>query len=162
MAKTNAKPAAKPVAKKTEAPVAKKAPAFAREMDMKFGIGDLAKALDLDETYTRAKLRNHGVEKKAKGGTAYGWNSRADLDEVVKLLQSGGAKAKTAPANKNDKGADKKKAASAQKTPVGMPKGTGKDKAVVPVKGSPHAPKDGAIKKVAKDVAAGKKALGKK
>lgn len=129
-------------------------------MDMKFGIGDLAKALDLDETYTRAKLRQHGVEKKAKGGTAYGWNSREDLDKVVKLL---GTKAKaSAPANKNDKAKDSgKKAASAQKTPAGMPKGSGKDKAVVPVKGSPHAPKDGAIKKVAKDVAAGKKALKK-
>ena len=158
MATTKAKTAAKPVAKKAEAPAAKKAPAFQREMDMKFGIGDLAKKLDLDETYTRAKLRQHGVAKKAKGGTAYGWNTKEDLQAVADKLTSG-AKAKTAPANKNDK-ESAKKAASSQKVPTGMPKPNAKTP-VGKVAGAPHAPKDGAIKKVAAEQKAGKAALNK-
>lgn len=167
--KAEAKKVSKPAAKTDDKKAPSKKPAFAREMDMKFGISDLARALDLDETYTRAKLRQHGVEKEAKGGTAYGWNTRADLDEVVKLLSTKTPAAKkevkkvatketakkSAPAK-----APVKKAASTQKVPTGMPKPNAKTPEGS-VKGAPHAPKDGAIKKVAKEHAAGKKALNK-
>ena len=146
----------------------KKKPAFTREMDMKFGISDLASALDLDETYTRAKLRQHGVEKKAKGGSAYGWNSRDDLQTTVKLLQGGtpkkdAKKVETKSVKKSAAPAKPSKKAASSDTPklTGMPKGTGKDKAVAPLNKNVKAPNDEAIDKSAREVAKQTKKLNK-
>lgn len=77
----------KPTAKK---PAAKKAPAKKpaekKEVPaMKYGVDDLAKALDIKPASARVRLRNAGV---AKAGKSYGWNSQKDLEAVVKQLSA--------------------------------------------------------------------------
>lgn len=47
---------------------------------------DVAEALDVNEATARMKLRNAGIEK---AGRSYGWNSQAELKEVVAKLKSG-------------------------------------------------------------------------
>ncbi len=73
------KPKKKAAAKSKKKAVAKKAPAE----KMKYGVDDLAKALDIKAASARVRLRNAGVEK---AGKSYGWNSQKDLDAVVKQL----------------------------------------------------------------------------
>lgn len=53
--------------------------------EFKYGVDDLAKALDIQPASARVALRNHGIEK---AGKSYGWNSQKEMDEVVKKLQS--------------------------------------------------------------------------
>lgn len=79
MAKAKTKEKASPKAK---APKAEKAPAAETH---KYGIGDLAKILDLKEASVRVKLRNAKVPKTGK---AYGWNTKGELEEVAKQLSS--------------------------------------------------------------------------
>lgn len=59
----------------------------------KYGVQDLADKLDLEPASVRVKLRNAGVEK---AGKAYGWNTKAELDEVIDQISSSEKKAKKA------------------------------------------------------------------
>ena len=82
--------------------------------EFKYGVKDLAEELGIKETSVRVQLRNKGIEKSGK---SYGWNSKAELKEVIAQL-----KASTkddddedeAPAKKSKK-ADKKAKPSKEK-----------------------------------------------
>jgi hypothetical protein len=74
--------------------------------EFKFGVTDLAEKLDIKEASVRVQLRNKGV---AKAGKSYGWNTKAELEEVAKQLKSkddAGAE-KADKADKKDKKGDK-------------------------------------------------------
>lgn len=71
---------AKPAKKETAAP--EKASTADKP---KFGVPELAEALDIEPTSVRVKLRNAGIEKS---GRSYGWNSQKDFDAVVKQLKA--------------------------------------------------------------------------
>ena len=51
----------------------------------KYGISDLADRLDIGAASCRVKLRKAGIEKV---GGRYGWDTKADLSEVVDQLKS--------------------------------------------------------------------------
>lgn len=53
--------------------------------EFKYGVKDLAEELGIKETSVRVQLRNKGIEK---AGKSYGWNSKAELKEVVAQLKS--------------------------------------------------------------------------
>lgn len=108
---------------------------------MKFGVKDLADMLDTDETYTRVKLRNANIEKKANGGRAYGWNTKEELKAVADQL-----KAEKAPAK--EKPAKAEKAEKADKAPAKAEKQTAKKADAKPVKDKAPA-KDAKAKKKA-------------
>lgn len=63
--------------------------------EFKYGVSDLAEALDIEPASVRVRLRNKGIEK---AGKSYGWNSKAELNEVVEQL-----KAKPAAEEKSSK-----------------------------------------------------------
>ena len=73
------------MAKPTKAAPEKEAPAKGVADKPKFGVAELAEALDIEPTSVRVKLRNAGIEKD---GRAYGWNTQKDFDAVVKQLKS--------------------------------------------------------------------------
>ena len=77
----------KPEAPKPEAP--------------KYSITDLAEALDITPAAARVKLRQNKVEKN---GGRYGWDSKAELNEVVTLLKSTPKKSKKSKKSKSDEG----------------------------------------------------------
>ena len=105
------KEAAKPAKEtKTAAPAAK------------FGVKDLAEALDIEPAAARIKLRNAGVKKSDSG--SYGWNTKDELKAVVDQLKA--KKEKSAPAAKEK--ASTKKDAPAKETKKASPD-KGKDKA---------------------------------
>jgi hypothetical protein len=58
---------------------AEKAPEF------KFGVEDIADELGIKPASVRVQLRNKGIEK---AGKSYGWNSKADLKEVIDQLKA--------------------------------------------------------------------------
>ena len=90
----------------------------AAEREFKFGVEDLAEELDRKPASVRVQLRNKGIEK---AGKSYGWNTKAELKEVIDQLKSSDdskpekkgkkadAKADDAKADKKDKKKDKKK-----------------------------------------------------
>lgn len=96
-------------AEKTEKSEKASAPEF------KFGVADLAEELGIEPASVRVQLRNRKVEK---AGKSYGWNSKAELKEVVDQLKAGkseGKKSKKAddeekPAKKSKKDKKAKKA----------------------------------------------------
>jgi SNF2 family DNA or RNA helicase len=96
--------------KKTAAPKAEKAEKAPKTEKtaaetFKYGVADLQKALGHgDPASTRVALRKHGI---AKAGKSYGWNTRDELDAVVKKIKSTGEKAEKADAG--DKKAKKAK-----------------------------------------------------
>lgn len=51
----------------------------------KYGVADLAEKLDLEPASVRVKLRNAGIEK---AGKSYGWNTKAELQEVIDELKA--------------------------------------------------------------------------
>lgn len=59
----------------------------------KYGISDLAEALDLSPASTRVKLRAASIEKT---GGRYGWDSKAEMQAVVDQLKAEKPKAKKA------------------------------------------------------------------
>lgn len=67
--------------KKNESAEKEAAPEF------KFGVQDIADELDIKPASVRVQLRNKGIEK---AGKSYGWNSKAELKEVIDQLRSGG------------------------------------------------------------------------
>lgn len=78
--------------------------------EFKYGVKDLAEELGIKETSVRVQLRNKGIEK---AGKSYGWNSKAELKEVVAQLKS---------STKNDEDeapAKKSKKAKAEKAKPG-------------------------------------------
>lgn len=81
--------------------------------EFKYGVADLAEALDIEAASVRVRLRNADIEK---AGKSYGWNTKKELDEVIDQLKTEKPKAKKAdkePAaeekkSKKDKGKKKK------------------------------------------------------
>ena len=49
----------------------------------KYGIDDVADALKIKPASARVQLRSKGIKK---AGKSYGWNSKAEVEEVVKKL----------------------------------------------------------------------------
>ena len=74
----------------------------------KYGIEDIADGLDIKAASARVQLRNHNVKK---AGKSYGWNSKAEVEEIIKKLK--GSEKKAEP-KKAEKKADAK--APAKKT----------------------------------------------
>lgn len=70
--------------------------------EFKFGVADVASALEIEPASVRVQLRNHKIEK---AGKSYGWNTQKELDEVVKTLKAG----KNGNGGKKDKGKKEKK-----------------------------------------------------
>lgn len=81
--------------------------------DFKFGVDDLADALDIEPASARIKLRNANIKKAPTG--RYGWKTKADLQEVVDKLKKAPAKEKKeekpakSKAKEEPKGKSKKK-----------------------------------------------------
>lgn len=67
----------------TEKSSAEKAVATEKTPEFKYGVSDLAEALNIKPASVRVKLRNAEV---AKNGKSYGWNSKADLQAVINQL----------------------------------------------------------------------------
>lgn len=57
----------------------------AAEREFKFGVEDIAEKLDIKPASVRVQLRNKGIEK---AGKSYGWDSKAELQEVIDQLKS--------------------------------------------------------------------------
>lgn len=72
-----AKPATQKASKKPEKK--EKAPA------KKYGITELSDALGIAPASARTKLRNHKIEKS---GGRYGWDTKAEMDEVIDTIKS--------------------------------------------------------------------------
>lgn len=66
--------------KKTEAKADK-----TEAKEHKFGISDLAEKLGIKEASVRVQLRNKGIKKDGK---SYGWDTKAELQEVVDQLKA--------------------------------------------------------------------------
>lgn len=87
----------------TTKPATKEKTAKAATEDFKYGVADVAEALDIEPASARVQLRNHNIKK---AGKSYGWNSKTELEDVVKKIKAEKAPAKakaekkTAPAKK--------------------------------------------------------------
>lgn len=64
---------------------ADKAEKKAAAPEFKYGVADLAEKLGIEPASVRVQLRNKKIEK---AGKSYGWNSKAELDEVVAALKA--------------------------------------------------------------------------
>lgn len=62
-------------------------------------MSDLAEALGIEPASVRVKLRKLGVEKS---GRSYGWNTKKELDEVVKQCKADAAAAPKGKADADD------------------------------------------------------------
>lgn len=72
--------------------------------EFKYGVADLQKLLGHgDPASTRVALRKHGIEK---AGKSYGWDSKDELEAIVKQIKAGAEKAEPKAETKK---ADKKK-----------------------------------------------------
>lgn len=78
--------------------------------DFKYGVEDLADALGIKPASARVQLRNNNIEK---AGKSYGWNSKSELEEVVKQLSK--------KSEKTEKKADKKEPKEVTKKKVVTP-----------------------------------------
>lgn len=80
----------------------------AAEREFKFGVEDIAEALDIKPASVRVQLRNRGIEK---AGKSYGWNSQAELKEVIAQLKAKGddEDGDSKKSSKKDKGAKDEK-----------------------------------------------------
>lgn len=92
--------------------------------EFKYGVQDLADKLGIEPASVRVKLRNAGIEK---AGKSYGWNTKADLEEVADELKGDPAPKKTKGKSKAEK-ADP--APKAEKKAKGKSKGKAKAKPV--------------------------------
>jgi hypothetical protein len=90
------------MAKKEKAAEGKKAKADkeAAAEAPKFGVGHLADLLGLEPASVRVQLRN---KKVPKAGKSYGWNTKAELQEVADQLKAAG---KSEGKGKKAKGGD--------------------------------------------------------
>lgn len=57
----------------------------AKATEFKFGVEDIAEELGIKPASVRVQLRNKGIEK---AGKSYGWNTKAELKEVISQLKS--------------------------------------------------------------------------
>lgn len=64
---------------------AEKTEAAEKTAEFKYGVLDIADALDIKPASVRVQLRNKGIEKNGK---SYGWNSKSELNEVIAQLRS--------------------------------------------------------------------------
>lgn len=62
--------------------------------EFKYGIEDLANAMGVKPASARVQLRNNNIKKASK---SYGWNSKTDLEEVVKKIQGNTKPEKKSP-----------------------------------------------------------------
>jgi hypothetical protein len=67
--------------------------------EFKYGVAELAEKLGIEAASVRVKLRNAGIKK---AGKSYGWNTKADLDEVIDELKSDNKPAKKPKKSKGD------------------------------------------------------------
>lgn len=79
--------------------------------EFKYGVQDIADALDLKPASVRVQLRNKGIEK---AGKSYGWNSKSELKEVIDQL-----KAKASDDDEDEKPAKKSKDKGDKKAKAG-------------------------------------------
>jgi hypothetical protein len=93
-------------ASKKEEVVEKKTAPAATTTEFKYGVSDIAEALGIEAATVRTKLRAAGV---AKAGKSYGWNTQAELKEVIAELRD------SDKSEKAEKPAAKGKAAKAEK-----------------------------------------------
>lgn len=56
-----------------------------KKPDMKYGINELSDALGIAPTSARVKLRKHKIEKV---GGRYGWNTKAEMNEVIDIISA--------------------------------------------------------------------------
>lgn len=98
MAKTDKKAKAAKPAKETETAA-----------EFKYGVKDIADELGIKETSVRVQLRNKGIEKSGK---SYGWNTKAELKEVIGQLSAGSSKKSK---DEDDEDEDEKPAKKAKK-----------------------------------------------
>ncbi len=68
-----------------EAPKAAKEEKPKKDEGLKYGINDLADLLDIEPASVRVKLRAKGIKKV---GGRYGWETKAELQEVAAELKS--------------------------------------------------------------------------
>lgn len=91
----------------------KKAEKAEKAAEFKYGVSDVAEALGIKEASVRVQLRNKGVEK---AGKSYGWNTQAELKEVVAQLKADdgekGSKKSSSKKSKDEPAADEGKAKS--------------------------------------------------
>lgn len=67
--------------------------------EFKFGVADLAEELGIEPASVRVQLRNRKIEK---AGKSYGWNSKAELKEVVDQLKAKPEGKKSSKKSKSD------------------------------------------------------------
>ncbi len=85
--------------KKDEAPA---------KTEFKFGVSDIAEKLGIKEASVRVQLRNKSIEK---AGKSYGWDTKAEMQEVIDQLSAGkdeDDKKSSKKSKKDDAKADKK------------------------------------------------------
>lgn len=86
---------------------ADKAETKEKAAEFKYGVSDVAEALGIKEASVRVQLRNRNVPK---AGKSYGWNTQAELKEVIAQLKTADeSKAKKTKADKAEEKADKGK-----------------------------------------------------
>lgn len=85
MAKKATSQKASPKAKGKKKDKDEAAPAAAAQAGSKYGITDLAEVLGIAPASVRVKLRANGVEKV---GGRYGWDTKAELNEVADAIRS--------------------------------------------------------------------------
>ncbi len=62
------------------------APAVEASAGMKYGVNDLAEALEIKPASVRVKLRKNNI---AKAGKKYGWDTEEEFDDIIEALTSG-------------------------------------------------------------------------
>lgn len=85
--------------------------------DFKFGVGELADYLGLEDASVRIKLRNAGVKKASTG--RYGWKTKDEMKAVGDKLKETKAKPAAKKAEKAEKPAKEK---ADKKAPAGKSK----------------------------------------
>lgn len=114
--------AAKPDTKGSKAKADKDEEADAAP-EFKYGVGDIAEALDLKPASVRVQLRNKGIEK---AGKSYGWNTKSELKEVIEQLKA--SKPAADDEDDDDKPAKKSKKADKAEKPAKKDKKADKPK----------------------------------
>ena len=83
-----------------------------KEREFKFGVEDIAEALEIKPASVRVQLRNKGIEK---AGKSYGWNTKAELKEVIAQIQAKKDDDEPAPKGKGKAKAEEEKPAQKAK-----------------------------------------------
>lgn len=79
--------------------------------EFKYGVPDLAELMGIKPASVRVQLRNHEIKK---AGKSYGWNTKAELQEIVAKMKPKSEEKDEKPAKaKGGKGAKAEAAAAA-------------------------------------------------